>query len=126
MCVEELVGLLGSKEEDPVLKVLLFQLGHLLVHDQGLCEVLELTLALAFDLGVDLDEDLEVAGHHIGQGIAACLHLLQGIVYVLDLLLPLELALLSLQLVELLQQRFDLSYSFLAQLPYVRPLLQEG
>ena len=33
MRVEKLVGLLGTKEEDPVLKVLLLELGHLLVHD---------------------------------------------------------------------------------------------
>ena len=102
MCIEKLVRLLGTQEEDPVLKVLLFQLGHLLVHDQRLGEVLELALTLAFDLCVDLDEDLEVAGHHVGQGIAACLYLLQGIVNILDLLLPFELSLLRLQLVQFL------------------------
>lgn len=125
MRVEKLVRFLRTKEEDPILQVLLLQLSHLLVHDEGLCEVLELSLALALDLGVDLDEDLEVAGHHIGQGIAAGLHLLQGIVNILDLLLPLQLPLLGLQLIQLLQECLYLSYSLLAQLPYVGPLFKQ-
>jgi hypothetical protein len=66
MCIEKLVRLFGTEKEDPVLEVLLFQLSHLLVHDQRLGEVLKLSLALAFDLGVDLDEYLEITSHHIG------------------------------------------------------------
>ena len=58
MRVEKLVGLLGTKEEDPVLKILLLELSHLLVHDKCLGEVLQLALALALDLCVYLDEDL--------------------------------------------------------------------
>jgi len=126
MRVEKLVGLLGAEEEDPVLQVLLLELRHLLVHDERLREVLELALALALDLRIDLDEDLEIARHHVRQGIAARLHLLQRVVDVLYLLLPLQLALLRLQLVQFLQQRFDLGDPLLAKLPDVRALLQQG
>ena len=58
MCVEKLVGLLRTKKEDPVLKILFLKLGHLLIHDECLCKVLKLALALALDFCVYLDEDL--------------------------------------------------------------------
>lgn len=89
MRVEELVGLLRAEEEDPVLQVLLFEFCHFLIHDQRLSEVFELSLALPLDFCVDLDEYLEVASHHVGERVAASLHLLQRIVDLLDLLLPL-------------------------------------
>lgn len=53
------------------------------------------------------------------------MHLFQRIVNILYLLLPLQLPLLRLQLIQFLEQRLDLSYSFLAELPNVRPLLQQ-
>lgn len=89
MRVEKLVGLLGTEQEDPILQILLLELRHLLVHDECLSEVLELSLALALDLRVDLDEYLQITRHHVGQRIATRLHLLQRVVDILYLLLPL-------------------------------------
>ena len=116
MSIEELVRLLGAQEEDPVLQVLLLELRHFLIHDQGLREVFELALALSFHFGVDLDEHFEVPRHHVRQWVAAGLHFLESVIDLLDLLLPLELALLGLQVVQDLEQRLDLCHALLAQL----------
>lgn len=123
--IEKLIGLLGAEEEYPVFKVLLLELCHLLVHDESLGKVLELTLAFALDFGIDLDKNFEISRHHVGQRIAAGLNLLQRIINVLDLLLPLELSLLRLQLVQFLKQGFDLCNPLLAQLPNVRTLFEQ-
>jgi hypothetical protein len=44
------------------------------------------------------------------------LHFLESVIDLLDLLLPLELALLGLQVVQDLEQRLDLCHALLAQL----------
>lgn len=116
MRVEELVRLLGAQEEDAVLQILLLQLGHFLVHDQGLGEVFELALALSLDLCIDLDEHFEIPGHHVRQWVAARLHLLQGVIDFLYLLLPFQLALLGLEVVQHLKQRLDFGHALLAKL----------
>lgn len=116
MRVEELVWLLGAQEEDPVLEILLLQLGHFLIHDQGLGEVFELALALSFDFCVDLNEYFEIPGHHVRQWVATRLHLLQGVIDFLYLLLPFQLALLRLEVVQYLKQRLDFGHALLAEL----------
>ena len=85
MRVEELIGLVSAEDENTVLEVLLFELSHLLVDHLRclvlLCdEVVELETNLPFDLGVDLNENLEISRHHIRQWVAITLHLLKHVV----------------------------------------------
>ena len=85
MRVEELIWLVGAQDENAVLEVLLFELGHLLVDHLRrlilLCdEVVHFEANFPFDLGVDLNENLKIARHHVCQWVAIALHLLQHIV----------------------------------------------
>lgn len=132
MGVEVRVRLVGPQNQNPALQVLLFDVLYLFVHQQSLREVFKLSpesclLNLAFppDFGVNLQENLEISCHHVGERVAVCLHLLQFIVDLLNLMVLLELALLRKILLQLSQQHLQLRAAFLPVLLDVGPLLEQ-
>jgi len=97
--VEVEVRTVRAKQQNPIFKINPVQLSHFEVKKQRFSEVLQLLFAFPLDFRVDFNENLEVACHHIGKRVAIGLHLLEHIVDVLDLLLPLLLSFLALQVV---------------------------
>ena len=65
MGVEVLRRLIRAQHKDPAFQVLLLEVFDLFVHDDLLAEVVQLFQTFALDFGVDLDEHLEVPGHHV-------------------------------------------------------------
>ena len=83
-------------------------------------------LTLPLHLSVNLDEHLEVPGHHVRQRVAIGLHLLQLVVDELNLALSLVLPIFCLKLIQFFNQYLQLLNSFLSVLFDVRPLFESG
>jgi len=124
VCVEELVRLSHPENQHSVLQVLLLKLCHLLVHQESFREILKFELGLSFDLSVNLEENFKVPRHHIRKRVPISLHLLELIIYLLNLLLPLLLPVLIVHLFQLFNQVLQINRPLLPQLLDVGPLLQ--